>query len=168
MGKILDSTTLRFVLAALLLFLIAWGTKGSAVALAGLTSGLSLFLRYALLIASSMVIASLLQTLIPKELVAKYLGSALGWRGIILGALAGGLTPGSPYAAMPLFGGLIRMGATVPTGVAMVCAWGLFSVGRIPFQAAVLGGRFTLIQVISSVLLPLLAGAVARLLEPLL
>lgn len=167
MRGIFDSTTLGFVAGTVLMFLLAWGMKGSAVALAGLKSGLILFLRYGLLIVSSMVFASLLQTLLPKEAILKYLGVSSGWRGLILGTLLGAITPGSPYAAMPLFAGLIRMGASVPTGVAMVCAWGLLSVGRIPFQAAVMGGKFTFIQVISSLLLPFLAGALAQLLKPL-
>jgi len=164
----LDSTTLGFLGAALCLFVIVWIARGSATAMTGLTAGLKLFLRYGLLIASSMVLASLLQTLIPKEFIAKYLGAASGWRGISLGVLVGLLFPGSPYAAMPLFSGLLQMGTSVPTGVAMVCAWGLLSVGRIPFQVAVMGGRFTLIQAVSSLLLPLVAGAIAQLLELLL
>jgi len=45
---------------------------------------------------------------------------------------------GSPYAAMPFFAGLIKTGISFPVGVAMACSWGLLSVGRIPFEAAVM------------------------------
>lgn len=165
MGRILDSTTVGFLVAALVSFVVAWAIKGYPVALAGVRSGLTLFFRYLILIASSMVIASLFQVLIPSQLIARYLGTSSGWRGLALGTLIGALTPGSPYSAMPLFAGFMRMGAGVPTGVSMVCAWGLLSIGRVPFQAAVLGSRFTLVQVVTSVLLPVLAGATAYLLK---
>lgn len=69
---------------------------------------------------------------------------------------------------MPLFAGLMRMWASVPTGVAMVSACGLLSLWRIPFQAAIMGGRFTLVQVFRRLLLPFLAGALARLMESFL
>lgn len=167
MSRFFDSTTIGFVVAAFILFLIAWGTKGYEVAAMGVKSGLVLFLRYGILIVASMVFASLLQTLIPKDTIVKYLGASSGWRGIFLGTIIGALTPGSPYAAMPFFAGLMRSGASFPTSVAMACAWGLLSVGRLPFEAAVLGGKFTLIKVISSLLLPVVAGAVAYFLKPL-
>ena len=112
-----------------------------------------------------MILASLLQSLIPRDILVKYLGISSGWRGIILGTLIGALTPGSPYAAMPFFAGLIKTGISFPVGVAMACSWGLLSVGRIPFEAAVMGGEFTLIKVISSLLLPFVAGSIAQILQ---
>jgi len=168
MGKIFDSTTIGFIVAALILFLVSWGIKGYELALSGVKNGLILFLRYALLIAASMVFATLLQLLIPKEIIVNYLGASSGWRGILLGAIIGGLTPGSPYAALPFFIGLMKSGAGVPTGVAMVSAWGLYSVGRIPFELAVMGGKFTLVQVLSTILFPFLAGILASLIHPLI
>lgn len=168
MSKFLDSTTLGFIGATLLLFAVVCGIKGSAPALSALQSGLSLSVKFALLIVSSMILAALFQALVPRELVVRHLGASSGWRGIALGVLIGVLFPGSPYAAMPLFAGLMRMGAGVPTGVAMVSAWGLLSIGRLPFQAAVMGGRFTLVQAVSTVVLPFMAGFVAQSVEHLL
>lgn len=163
-NRVFDSTTLGFVGAAGVLFVILWA-RDPSLALSSSKAGLTLFARYAILIVASMLVASFAQALIPKQVIASYLGGASGWVGILLGTLIGGLTPGSPYAALPLFAGIMRMGASVPTGVAMVCAWGLWSIGRIPFEAAVMGARFTLIQVVSSAALPLVAGSIAWLLQ---
>ncbi|MGE5485856.1 MAG: permease [Ignavibacteriales bacterium] len=164
MAGILDSTTLGFLLAALLLFGVV-ALRDYSVAVTAARSGLALFLRYAILIASCMVVASLVQTLIPRETISRHVGRGAGWRAICIGAIVGGLTPGSPYAALPLFAGFIRMGASIAAGVAMVCAWGLVSVGRVPLEAGVMGARFALIQVISSLPLPLIAGAIAGFIE---
>ncbi|GLI51446.1 hypothetical protein TSYNTROOL_15320 [Tepidanaerobacter syntrophicus] len=164
LSKIFDSTTLGFMAAAIILFIIVL-IKDASLAVSASKDGLTLFVRYAVLIISSMLIAAYIQALIPKDLITSYLGGASGFKGIFLGSLIGGLTPGSPYAALPFFAGIMRMGASVPATVAMVCAWGLWSIGRIPLEAAVMGAKFTMIQVISSFILPILAGLVAWFLE---
>ena len=163
-GKIFDPTTTIFGLLALILFLLLW-VKDPSVAKTTAQSGLFLFLRYCLLIVFSMMIATMLPALISKEIITEYLGGASGWRGVVLATLIGGLTPGAPYAAFPLIAGLIRQGMGLAPAVSMVCAWGLWSVGRIPFQAAVLGGKFTFIQVLVSLPLPFIAGKLSGLLK---
>ncbi|HHY04658.1 MAG TPA: hypothetical protein GX534_05685 [Thermoanaerobacterales bacterium] len=164
MNKIFDSTTLGFLIVAIVLFIVLW-FKDPSLAVSSCKSGVGLFLKYAILIISSMLVASFAQALISKEIISSYLGGKSGFVGILLGTLIGGLTPGSPYAALPLFAGILRMGASIPTGVAMVCAWGIWSIGRIPFEIAVMGTRFTLIHIVSSIFLPIVAGLVAWFLQ---
>ncbi len=164
MGRIFDTTTVAFGVGALAIFLLAWG-KDPSTATAAARSGLFLFLRYSLLIVFSMLIAAMLPALIPKEIITHYLGGESGWRGILLGTVIGGLTPGAPYAVFPLIAGLMQLGVGLAPAVSMVCAWGLWSVGRVPFQAAVMGGRFTALQVLVSLPLPFIAGALVKLLQ---
>ncbi|NMA55695.1 MAG: hypothetical protein GX952_07200 [Firmicutes bacterium] len=163
LGKVFDTTTVVFGLLALMLFLLLW-SKDPATARASVQSGLFLCLRFGFLIIFSMLIAALLPALIPQKLIVYYLGGASGWRGIMIATLIGGLTPGAPYAVVPLIAGLMRQGMAYAPAVAMVSAWGLWSVGRLPFQAALLGSRFTLLQVLASFPLPLIAGALTELL----
>ncbi|HHX77846.1 MAG TPA: hypothetical protein GX697_05825 [Firmicutes bacterium] len=163
MGRIFDTTTIAFGFFALILFLFLWA-KDPSVAKTTAQSGLFLFIRYSFLIIFSMMVAAMLPALLPKEIIVQYLGGASGWRGILLATLVGGLTPGAPYAVLPLIAGLMRQGMGLAPAVSMVCAWGLWSMGRVPFQAAVLGGRFTLVQVLASLPLPFVAGTLAGLL----
>lgn len=167
MNKNLDLTTLVFLTIAIILFIILW-FKEPALAISSCKSGISLFMRYVILIISSMLVVSFIQALIPKEIISSYLGGKSGFVGILLGTLIGGLTPGSPYAALPLFAGILRMGASIPTGVSMVCAWGLWSIGRIPFELAIMGTRFTIIHIASSIFLPIIAGFIAWFLQNIL
>ena len=60
------------------------------------------------------------------------------------------------------------MGASLPIIVSMVCAWGLWSIGRIPFEIAVLGIRFTLLQVTSSIFLPIISGYIVLILQKII
>lgn len=163
LSKMFDTTTIVFGLLAFMLFLMLWW-KDPVVAKATVQSGLLLFLRYSFLIIFSMLIAALLPTLIPKETITHYLGGASGWRGILMASLIGGLTPGAPYAVVPLIAGLMKQGMAFAPAVSMVCAWGLWSLGRVPFQAAVLGTKFTFVQVLVSLPLPFVAGTLTELL----
>lgn len=165
-GRIFDPTTIVFGLAALVLYLLLW-VKDPSTAKATAQNGLFLFLRYSFLIIFSMMIAVMLPALVPKEIIIKYLGGASGWRGILLASLLGGLTPGAPYAVFPLIAGLMRQGMGLAPAVSMVCAWGLWSLGRVPFQAAVLGGKFTLVQVLVSLPLPFVTGTLTSFLVKL-
>lgn len=83
----------------------------------------------------------------------------------MMASLIGGLTPGAPYAVVPLIAGLMKQGMAFAPAVSMVCAWGLWSLGRVPFQAAVLGTKFTFVQVLVSLPLPLIAGTITELIQ---
>ncbi len=159
-GKVFDTTTVAFGLLALVLFILIWLRDPSA-ATESAKGGMTLFVRYSFLIIFSMMVAAMMPALVSKEIIAQYLGGASGWRGVLLGTLIGGLMPGAPYAVFPFIAGLMKLGMGIAPAVSMVCAWGLWSIGRVPFEAAVMGGRFTLIQVIASLPLPIIAGTLA-------
>ena len=91
-GKIFDSTTIGFIVAAIVLFVILCVGDVSG-AISATRDGLVLFLRYLVLILSAMLVATYVQALIPKDLVTAYLGKQSGLRGIVLGTVVGGLTP---------------------------------------------------------------------------
>ncbi len=72
-NKFFDSTTLAFFLAALILFILIY-IKNPTLAISSTKSGLNVFLKYFLIIILSMLIASYIQALIPKEMITKLLG----------------------------------------------------------------------------------------------
>lgn len=166
-NKLFDSSTIGFIFAAIILFIFIF-IKNPGLAIFSTKNGFTIFLKYSLIIISSMLIATYIQALIPKEIIMKFLGKESGIKGIFIGTIIGGLTPGSPYGALTLFSGIMKIGASLPVIVSMVSAWGLWSIGRIPFQIAVMGFRFTLIQVISSLFLPIISGYIALILQKIL
>ena len=68
------------------------------------------------------VVAGMVQTLIPSEAIASWIGTKSGFRGIWIGTLAGALTPGGPYVSLPVAAALMRAGAGVGTLVAFIGA----------------------------------------------
>jgi uncharacterized membrane protein YraQ (UPF0718 family) len=167
MKKIMNSnifwpTVVMFVIA-LVLFIIA-SLQGEGKNVAGLKSAWNMTLQIIPLLIFAFIIAGLAQTLLPRDLVSKWVGDESGIRGILIGTLAGALTPGGPYVSLPIAAGLLKTGASIPTMVTFVTGWSLLAVARLPLDVGIMGWRFTLIHRVSVLIFAPLAGLLASLL----
>jgi uncharacterized membrane protein YraQ (UPF0718 family) len=106
----------------------------------------------------------MVEQLLSRETIAKWVGAESGLRGILIGCLAGGLAPGGPYVSLPIVAGLLRAGAGMGTAVAFITGWSLWAVARLPMDVGVLGWKFTLMRLVSVLIFPPLAGLIAHLL----
>jgi uncharacterized membrane protein YraQ (UPF0718 family) len=150
--------------AALALGGLAWARGGPALAFAGLERGAGTLATVVPLLLAAFLISGLIQALITHDTVSRWMGDAAGWRGIGLGCLAGGLTPGGPYVYYPIAAALLRAGANLGVLVAFVTAKTLWSATRIPIEIALLGPHLTLVRLTTTLALPPLLGAIAQLL----
>jgi uncharacterized membrane protein YraQ (UPF0718 family) len=107
------------------------------------------------------VVAGMVQVLLSQEWVAKWLGPESGWKGIFLACLAGGITPGGPFIQFPIMAGFWRAGVGVGVLVAYVTSWSLWAVNRLPLEWAILGPRFMVVRLVSTLVFPPLAGFIA-------
>ena len=82
-------------------------------------------------------------------------------RGILIGTIAGALTPGGPFVCFPLVAGMLRSGAGIGTMVAFLSAWALLGVSRLPMEVGLLGWRFAAVRILCTFLFPPLAGWLA-------
>lgn len=154
------ATLVMAVITAILLFLAY--SQGGNLPLAGLKVGGKMFLGVLPLLIFAFAIAGLVQVLVPQGLVLRWLGEKSGFKGILIGCLAGGLTPGGPYVSFPIVASLYKAGAGIGTTVAYITAWSLWAVGRLPFEISLIGPKFTLIRFLSTLIFPPLAGLIAR------
>lgn len=171
MKKIMSSqifwpTVVMFVIAVVL-FIIA-SLQGEGKNVAGLKSAWNMTLQIIPLLIFAFIIAGLVQTLIPRDLISSWVGDESGFRGILIGTVAGALTPGGPYVSLPIAAGLLKTGASIPTMVAFVTGWSLMSVARIPLEVGIMGWRFTLIHMLSVIIFAPLAGLLASLIMKLI
>ncbi|MBN2498109.1 MAG: permease [Deltaproteobacteria bacterium] len=156
------ATGIMAALAVILFVVGAW--RGQGQHLDGLKAGGQMTLQVLPLLIFAFLVAGMAQSLIPKELIARWVGGESGWRGILIGSLAGGLTPGGPYVSFPIVAGLYRAGASIGTTVAFVTAWSLWAVTRLPMEVGLMGLRFTLVRLLCTLVFPPLAGWMAQLL----
>ncbi len=136
--------------------------RGEGEHVVGLKSALNLTVEILPLLFFAFILAGMIQVLLPRELLSKWIGRESGIRGILLGTVAGGLAPGGPFVSLPLVAGLLRSGASVGTMVAFLTAWSLWAAGRLPMEVGILGWKFTLIRISSTFFLPPIAGLVAK------
>jgi len=108
------------------------------------------------------IIAGMVQVLIPREFIIKHLGAEAGLKGIMIGCLAGALTPGGPFVSFPIVASIWKAGAGIGTVVAYVTAWSLWAVGRLPYEISLVGPKFALIRFLSTLIFPPIAGLIAQ------
>jgi len=156
----LISTIVMGVFAIILLILGYY--KGQGQHISGLKSALDMTVEILPLLILALIVAGMIRVLLPHELVSKWVGVESGMRGIIIGTVAGGLTPGGPFVSLPIVAGLLRTGASVGTMVAFLTGWSLLAVTRLPMEVGILGWKFTIIRFASTFLFPPIAGLIAQ------
>lgn len=146
---------------ALILFFIGYH-KGGGQHISGLKSALSIAVELLPLLVFAFIVAGMIGVILPTQFLSKWIGAESGMRGILIGTVAGGLTPGGPFVSLPIVATLLRSGASVGTMVAFLSAWSLWGVSRLPLEIGILGWKFTLIRIGSTFFFPPIAGLIAQ------
>ena len=153
--------TVIMAVIAIILVMIGY-YKGDQVHLVGLRSAWKMTYQVLPLLIFAFIIAGMVQTLLPHDVINRWIGAESGFRGILIGTVAGGITPGGPYVSLPIIAGLMKSGAGVGTMVAFLTSWSLWAIARLPMEVGILGWRFTLIRLTSTFFFPPIAGLIAQ------
>jgi uncharacterized membrane protein YraQ (UPF0718 family) len=148
------------ILAAALLW--AGYAKGQGQHITGLKTAGSMALQILPMLILAFVVAGMIQVLLPREMISKWVGAESGIKGLLIGTIAGGFAPGGPYVSLPIAAGLLRAGAGLGTMVAFVTGWSLWAVSRLPLEVGIMGWRFTLIRFACTFFFPPIAGLAAQ------
>jgi len=159
--QMLIPTIIMGVIAAVLLFI--GYQKGGGEHILGLKSAGELLLQITPLLIFSFIVAGMIQHLVPTEMISKWVGTESGFRGILIGTAIGGFMPGGPYVCLPIAAGLLRVGASVGTMVALITSWSLWAFSLLPVYIGVMGWKFTLIRLACTFFFPPIAGLIANL-----
>ena len=147
---------------AIALFIVAY-LKGGGEHILGLKEAWNILLQILPLLIFAFIIAGIIKVLIPTEMISKWVGAESGFRGIMIGTLVGGLTPGGPYTAMPIAAGLLQAGAGIGTMVAFMTGWSLWAFTRLPLEIGIMGWKFTGVRLACTFFFPVVAGLIANL-----
>jgi len=153
--------TVIMALIAVILMIIGY-SKGEGQHITGLKSALKMTMDILPLLVFAFIVAGMIKVLLPQELMSRWVGEESGFRGILIGTVAGGLMPGGPYVSLPLAAGLLRAGAGLGTMVAFLTAWSLWAVSRMPMELGIMGWRFTLVRLACTFFFPPIAGFLAQ------
>jgi len=95
--------TIIMGILAIILFSIGY-YKGQGQHITGMRSALNMTIQILPLLVFAFIGAGMIQVLLPRELLSKWVGVESGIRGILIGTVAGGLSPGGPYVSLPIAG----------------------------------------------------------------
>lgn len=141
------------------LVVVALRTRGTAGLKEAGTSGGTLFLSVLPNLILGFTIAGLLQVLLPKEMLIRWMGEGSGFRGICVGSLAGTLTPGGPFTHFPILAGFLKSGAGIGPVSAYIAGWALLGVNRIViWELPILGWKFALARIVACLFVPPVVG----------
>jgi uncharacterized membrane protein YraQ (UPF0718 family) len=160
--NMLIPTAIMGTVAVLLLLVGYWRGRGEYWI--GLQGAVKLLLQILPLLFFAFIVAGMVQVLIPRHLLSRWIGEESGVRGILIGTVAGGFAPGGPYVSLPVVAALMHSGASVGTLVSFLTGWSLWAISRLPMEIGILGWRFTLIRLASTFFFPPVAGLLAQLL----
>ncbi len=133
--------------------------RGPAVFVEALRDEGALLLRLVPVIAGAVLLAAFVQSLVPTDLVKRWLGQESGWKGVVTASILGAFVPGGPMASFPLMMAVIGAGAHVAASVAFLTSWSVLAIQRlIVWEIPLMGGDFALVRFFASLPLPLLAG----------
>ncbi len=108
--------------------------------------------------------AGFLVTLIPTEIIVRYLGVESGFTGILIGSATGLLIASGPAMAFAIAAAFATEGASVPALVAFVTGWSVFAAHRVLiFEIPMFGMHWVRLRLLSVLPLPPIAGALAML-----
>lgn len=157
-GLHVDVSTVILVVLALVFTVVAY-LKDPGLPWIGARNGLSLIWFILPRLIPALILTGMLQVIIPQEVVSRYFGPEAGFRGIMVAAVAGVLTPGGPMVSVPLMVALAHSGAGLAPLVAYMTSWSLFGIQRIiAWEAPLLGWHFVVVRVIPSLAFPVVAG----------
>jgi uncharacterized membrane protein YraQ (UPF0718 family) len=114
----------------------------------------------------ALISAGLFAELLPESIVRQYLGDTAGFYGVLLAAGLGIVTPGGAFVSFALAAGAMNAGAATAALIAYVTAWALLGLTRVMAEEmSFLGCRFTVIRMVLTAPLPLIAGGAALLFQ---
>lgn len=163
--RLIDGSVIFFIALAVVSAVAVLSLKGSDALARGVGSGLWLLVTVAPMIVVGLFLGGLTRELADPERVAPLLGARSGWRGLVLATGLGAITPGGPFAAFPIVYALFLAGADAGAVIAYLTAWSVLALHRvIVWEIPLLGPEFALLRTLASLPLPILAGALARIL----
>ncbi len=137
--------------------------KSPQLAIHAMKSGGSLLLRLLPVLVLAFFVAGLMEVLLPRELLLRWVGEESGLKGILIGTCLGAVAPGGPFIQFPIVAAMFKAGAHIGPLVAYLSAWSLIGLNRVvAFEIPLLGLRITLTRLLCSFIFPVIIGYLAK------
>ncbi len=160
---LLGINILLWLVVGALAFLAA--SRGRVLLNQGARDGLIEFLLLLPRIGVGVVGAGYVAEVLPRELIAPWLGPESGLMGVAIATLGGALTPGGPVVGFSIGAAALKSGAGAPQVIAYSTAWALYAIHRLViWEVPMMPARIVWLRAMVSLPLPFMAAGLAILL----
>ena len=157
-----DWSTAAIATAAFAAAATVYWRDGPEHFLAILLGDLTLFGEMLPKVLAGCLIGAFVTLILPRELVARWVGHESGFAGLLIAALFGFILPGGPITIYPVAGAFLAMGADAGAVVAFIVSWTLIGYTRaLVWELPFFGYEFVIWRILAALPLPLLAGVLA-------
>jgi uncharacterized membrane protein YraQ (UPF0718 family) len=156
------NTVLIMTGITLLLAAIGVAGQGPGIIADALMAGGKMLTEVVPLLIAAFILGGMIQVVVSKETINKWLGKDSGIKGILIGGIAGALIPGGPYVYYPIAASFLLSGAEIGTAVTFVVAKNLWSLSRLPMEIALLGPGLTFVRFVVTFTFPIIVGLIAN------
>lgn len=149
------------LIAIIITMLIAYGIGGIELILEGLKKAKKTAVSSALMLVASFILIGQLNVLLTKDLMDKWLQKFEGIKGILVGAIAGGLFPGGPYIYYPFISSFLDK--ELPFYILLSFLFGkyIYDFSRIPLEISLINTTTALIRNLITLPMPIVVGLLA-------
>jgi len=124
------------------------------------------FIEMILILPAVMILMGLFEVFVPKDMVVKYLGKAVGIKTVFLGILMGTLPTGPLYLAFPMASALLKKGAKISCIIAFLSAWACIKIPQEMVELQFLGSRFMAARLVLTIVFVIIMGiSIERIIE---
>lgn len=151
---------LLWLLVVALAFLAA--LRGRVLLNDGARDGVIEFIKLLPRIGIGVVGSGFVAEVLPKALIAPWLGPESGLLGVAIATLGGALTPGGPVVGFSIGAAALKSGAGAPQVIAYTTAWALYAIHRLLiWEVPMMPARMVWLRAAVSLPLPFIAAAAA-------
>lgn len=151
-----------FAAVAVLTGALCYAIMGPGAFSAGANKDIALILATLPRVVAALGIAGMLWVLLPREKLALLIGEDSGFKGLLIAAFGGMITPGGPSSAFALLAVLAAAGANRGPLIAYITAWSMLGLQRIlMWDVPLMGADFSITRFCLSLVLPVIAGWLA-------
>jgi hypothetical protein len=154
---------LLWVLVVVLGFIAAM--RGRVLLNDGVREGALEFIRLLPRIGIGVIGSGFVAEVLPKALIAPWLGPESGLTGVLIATLGGALTPGGPVVGFSIGAAALKSGAGAPQVIAYSTAWALYAIHRLLiWEVPMMPARLVWLRAAVSLPLPFIAAMLAMVL----
>lgn len=154
-----DPTLLVLIALLLLAIVLAFLKGGGQVAWQGVVQTGRLLESIWLRLPLGFALGGLIQVLVPRNVIARWLGPTSGLRGILIGSYTGIVLSGAPYVMLPIVASLYLAGAGAGPVIALLTGQALLGIQNlIVWQIPFLGVGLPLSKYIACLIITPLVG----------